>query len=121
VTTQWPEELDALKAAPRHHLLLLENEAVRVLDTRIAPGEMVPLHTHRWPSVNYFLSWSDFVRCDADGRVTVDTRGMSGVFMGKAAWSGSLDLHTLENVGPTELHVISVELKDSRPREVAVR
>ena len=34
----WPDELDALVAAPQHHTLLFENEFVRVLDTRIAPG-----------------------------------------------------------------------------------
>jgi hypothetical protein len=43
----WPEKLDALVAAPRHHFLLFENDAVRVLNTRIVPGDTVPLHTHR--------------------------------------------------------------------------
>ncbi|MEI9968210.1 MAG: hypothetical protein WDM87_06140 [Terracidiphilus sp.] len=31
----WQEELDALIAAPKHHILLFENEVVRVLDTRV--------------------------------------------------------------------------------------
>jgi quercetin dioxygenase-like cupin family protein len=53
---QWPDELDALIAAPQHHILLFENEAVRVLDTRIPPGQTVPLHTHRWPGTLYILS-----------------------------------------------------------------
>jgi hypothetical protein len=35
----WPADLDALRAAPGQHRLLLENERVRILDTRIAPGE----------------------------------------------------------------------------------
>jgi hypothetical protein len=39
MTPEWPDELDALIAAPRHHLLLMENESVRVLDTRVPPGE----------------------------------------------------------------------------------
>jgi hypothetical protein len=34
-----PDSLDALVAAPKHHTLLLENEQVRVLDTRIEPGD----------------------------------------------------------------------------------
>ena len=71
----WPESLDALVAAPRHHRVLLENDRVRVLDTRISPGDTVPLHTHRWPAVNHVMRWSDFVRRDADCRVLVDTRG----------------------------------------------
>ena len=49
----WPDELDALTAAPKHHRRLLENERVRVLEVRIGPGEIVPVHTHRWPSVIY--------------------------------------------------------------------
>lgn len=81
----WPDELDALIAAPQPHILLLENEAVRVLDTRVPPGETVPLHTHRWPSVLYILSWSDFVRRDGGGAVVVDSR-----IAGKAPLDGAL-------------------------------
>jgi hypothetical protein len=74
---QWPAALDALTAAPRHHTLLLENERVRVLDTRIAPGETVPLHTHRWPAVLHILSWGDFIRRDQNRNVTLDTRTLA--------------------------------------------
>lgn len=65
----WPDSLEALVAAPRHHTLLLETDRVRVLETHIPPGELVPLHTRRWPSVLYVLSRSDFVRRDAEGHV----------------------------------------------------
>ncbi len=42
---EWPEELDALRATPKHHAPLFENNAVRILDTDIAPGDTVPLRT----------------------------------------------------------------------------
>jgi mannose-6-phosphate isomerase-like protein (cupin superfamily) len=108
---EWPEELDALRAAPGHHVLLMENERVRVLDTRIGAGELAPLHTHRWPSTLYIMSWSDFVRRDADGAVMADSRGSVGLAEGSAVWSGPVGPHTLENVGARELRVISVEMK----------
>lgn len=108
----WPEELDALIAAPKHHVVLLENESVRVLDTRVRPGETVPLHTHRWPSALYFMSWSDFVRRDAEGKVVADSRAGGKFPEGSAVWSGPLAPHTLENVGATELRAISVEVKE---------
>lgn len=111
---EWPGELDALVAAPRHHRLLFENEAVRVLDTSVAAGETVPLHTHRWPAALYLVSWSDFVRRDAEGMVVVDSRAMdtrSRPTVGVALWSPALAAHTLENVGGTELRAISVEVK----------
>jgi hypothetical protein len=108
----WPEALDALEAAPAHHALLLENDHVRVLDTRIPPGDTVPLHTHRWPSVLYVISHAPFVRRDAEGRVLVDTRGGGPAASGPPAlWSAPLPPHTLENVGDREIRVISVEVK----------
>jgi hypothetical protein len=109
--TEWPEELDALVAAPKHHLLLFGNDAVRVLDTRIAPGETVPLHAHRWPSALYIVTWSDFVRRDSAGTMLMDSRAGSGVLDGTAVWSGPLPPHTLENVGTRELRAISIEVK----------
>ncbi len=41
---------DAVAAAPHHHKLLMENETVRVLETRIAPGERTAVYTHQWPA-----------------------------------------------------------------------
>ncbi len=108
----WQPELDALVAAPRHHRLVLENDRVRVLDTRIEPGETVPLHTHRWPSALHIMSWSPFIRRDATGNIEADTRGQPPVPPGSVRWSGPLGPHTLENVGPDPIHVLSVELKD---------
>jgi hypothetical protein len=112
----WPASLDALSAAPGHHTLLLENDRVRVLETRIPPGDIVPVHTHRWPSVLYVLSWSDFIRCDERGTVVLDSRtaagGGSPPWVG---WSEALPPHSLENVGGAEIRVISVEIKQAGP------
>ncbi len=66
--------LDAMIAAPDHHEVLLENDRVRVLDTRLGPGERTPIHTHSSPATLYVMSWSDFLRRDADGNVIVDSR-----------------------------------------------
>lgn len=107
----WGDELDALVAAPKHHHLLFENDAVRVLDTSVESGETVPLHTHRWPSALYIMSWSDFVRRDVEGAVVVDSRAAGKLHEGSAHWSGPMAPHTLENVGKLELRAICVEVK----------
>jgi hypothetical protein len=106
--------LDAMTAAPDHHEVLLENERVRVLDTRLGPGESTPVHTHCWPAVLYVLGWSDFVRHGADGNAILDSRvkGMKPA-IGSALWSGPLQPHFVKNIGDGELHIIAVELKDS--------
>lgn len=102
-----------MRAAPAHHRVMLENEKVRVLETRVTPGEIVPLHTHRWPAVYHILSWSDMVRRGPDGEVQADSRGKPAPTVASATWAGPLGPHTLENVGAGLIHVVSVELKDS--------
>ena len=112
-TWPWPDSLDALVAAPDHHRLMLENDRVRVLDTRIAPGDRTPVHTHRWPCAMYVLSWSDFVRYDDKGGVLLDSRTIDALKTPpEVLWGAALPPHSLENVGNTDVHVISVELKD---------
>src|SRR5829696_3733974 len=109
----WPGDLDALVAAPDHHTLLMENDRVGVLDTRIAAGDRTPVHTHRWPAVLYIQSWSAFVRYDDKGDVLLDSRQVEALKAPpKALWSAPLPPHSLQNVGDADLHVISVELKE---------
>lgn len=108
----FPPELDAAKAAPEYHRLALENESVRVFETKIMPGETVPVHTHCWPSANYFFSFSDFIRRDEMGAVLVDSKAMGiSIQPGEAHWSAPLPPHTLENVGDKPIHLVSVEVK----------
>lgn len=104
--------LDAMTASPEHHGLLLENEQVRVLDTRISPGERTAVHTHAWPAALYVLSWSDFVRYDPDGEVLLDSRTMtSKPKTGDSLWASPLPAHSVHNVGDAELRVLAVEIK----------
>lgn len=108
----WPEELDALTAAPQHHRLLFENEVVRVIDACIPPGEITEVHTHKWPASLYIISWSDFIRYDNDGNIVLDSRNLTkSPLSATALWSESLIPHALKNTGTKDLHIISVEIK----------
>ena len=109
----WPDSLDALAAAPQYHELVIENTRVRVLIVRIAPGQIVPVHTHRWPSVVYTLSAGDFVRRDGDGKVLFDTRtAPSPSSPPVVTWVDPLPPHSVENLGTTEIRLFAVELKN---------
>ncbi len=111
-SSPWSEELDALIAAPLHHKLLFENDKVRVLDTSIPPGETTALHTHQWPASLYVISWSDFMRYDAAGKVLLDSKNLpKAISPAMALWSEPLGPHVLKNTGDKNLHVISVEIK----------
>ena len=112
--SQATHPLDALLKAADHHALLLENHAVRVLDTKVRPGERTAIHAHEWPATLYVLSWSDFVRYDPDGKVLVDSRTMaSKPPAGTALWSGPIGPHYVENIGERDLHRLAVEIKGS--------
>jgi len=109
----WPEDLDALVASANHHELLLEDERVRVVRTRVPPGERTAVHTHRWSGVLQVISWSQFVRRDAEGNVLVDSRLNPALKSPpQVMWAAALPPHTFENVGDVEFNVITVELKD---------
>lgn len=113
-STDWPwaDSLDALVAAPNHHRLLLEDARVRVLHTRIAAGDIVPLHTHRWGGVAYVESWSHFIRRGEKGEILFDSR-LSGEppKFPCAQRVQPLPPHTVENLGPSEISIVMIEFK----------
>ena len=109
----WPDHLDAMTAAPDHHEVLLENDRVRVLDSRVKPGDSTPVHTHRWPAALYVIGTSDFVRYDPDGNAIFDSRESEmATGTGQAVWSPPLTPHFVKNIGEGEIRVISIEIKD---------
>lgn len=108
----WPPELDALIAAPEHHTLIFENEHVRVLETRIPPGERTAVHTHCWPATQYVKQASHVVRYDGAGAVIHDSRKVGAALANDIVrWGEPLPPHSLENVGDVELRVVNVEIK----------
>jgi hypothetical protein len=108
----WPDSLDAVIAAGRHHRVLLENDRVRVLEVRIPRGDIVPVHTHRWPSTIYVASAGHFVRRDGEGNVLFDSRNSGAATEAAVAqWVLPLPPHSVENVGESEILLISTELK----------
>ena len=116
-TWEYPDSLDAMVAAPGSHRVLHENEDVRVLETRIGPGETVPLHTHRWPSILYILATGHHVRRDDEGRVIGDTRTAdSPPEPGTTLWLTARPPHTVESVDDSEIRLLNVELKTAQER-----
>jgi hypothetical protein len=99
-----PEELDPLKVAADSHKLVFENQFVRVLETHVPPGKTEPWHQHGRRVVVYL---SDFhTRTTERGHQPQDNLRKFGL----VRWSEPM-IHQVENIGKTEGHVISVELK----------
>ena len=99
---------DMLKVAPHNTKVLFENDRVRVLETRIKPGDALPKHSHP-PRVNYFLNPLK-ERITYEGKPPQEFTRKAG----DVAYSEAVTLEVV-NTGTTEGHNIVVELKDSPP------
>ena len=98
------DPLDPIRAAPDTHKLAFENAFVRVLDVHVPPGKTEPRHRHPHGLSVYFTDWD--VKVTIDGAKPETHQRKAGTF----AWSDAI-VHTIENVGRTEGHVLRIELK----------
>jgi quercetin dioxygenase-like cupin family protein len=99
-----PDPLDPVVVAADTHRVALDNAFVRVLDVRLPPGKMEPRHRHPHGMSVYFTDWQ--VKVTPDGKPAEVRARKAGTF----AWSDAV-VHTVENVGQTEGHVLRIELK----------
>lgn len=99
-----PAELDPAKVLSDTHKVLFENQFVRVFEFRVPPGKKEPWHQHD-RRVIVFLS--DF-QARATEKGSQPKEGQ--IKAGSVIWSDPV-IHQFENIGKTEAHGISVELK----------
>ena len=98
------DALDPVRVAPDTHKVAFENAFVRVLDVHIPPGKTEPRHRHPHGLSVYFTDWE--AKVTVDGREPQVNQRKTGTF----AWSDAT-IHTVENVGKTDGHVMRIELK----------
>ena len=98
---------DAVKVAPHHYKVLLENDHVRVVENTLAPGEKDPMHTH--PSGWYYVTKPGTMKVvHADGKTeTWKARA------GEAGWLTTEGPHTSENIGKTTMGFVLVDVKSA--------
>jgi quercetin dioxygenase-like cupin family protein len=98
------DALDPVRVAPDTHKVAFENAFVRVLDVHIPAGAVEPRHRHPHGMSVYLTDWD--VKVTIDGKPAQATHRKAGTF----AWSDAI-VHTVENVGKSEGHVLRIELK----------
>ena len=101
---QGEDALDPIKVAPDSHKVAFENMFVRVLEVHVPPGSIEPRHRHPH-SLSVYLATQD-TKITIDGQAPQVTHREVGSF----AWSDAV-IHTVQNVGTTEMHVLRIELK----------
>ncbi len=96
---------DPLKVAGDVYTLLLENERVRVLETRFNPGQKAAMHGHP-EHIVYGLSDYTIRITHPDG-----TSKEGAVMAGQTIWMHA-GPHASENIGKTEAYALVIELKE---------
>ncbi|MDI1343563.1 MAG: hypothetical protein PSV22_05615 [Pseudolabrys sp.] len=114
----WDPAFDAALAAPKHHKVLFENDALRVIEVTLEPNDEEPIHHHRWPSVFVFDSIAGPVHDIApDGTQLPPNRD---VMQALEKWDGKgcfvvhmapQPLGRVLNASPKTIHGIRVEMK----------
>jgi len=110
-------DLDAVAAAPANHKILLENDAVRVLQVEVAPGDVEAIHSHRWPSVMHIQSPQPLLdimyRSESGTLIEV---GRQEVPLGRPPamiWVPPEAPHAIRNLATGPFRAIRVELKQA--------
>jgi predicted metal-dependent enzyme (double-stranded beta helix superfamily) len=106
----WPDSLDACVAAPASHLVLLENETVRVLEVVIEPGVREPTHTHRAHSV-MIVDEPARIRYYTADTLTFETPTGGSDAGHRVSWMAPEPPHSVENIDVHRYHAYRIELK----------
>lgn len=103
VRASFAAEEDPVKLSPDNYKVILQNRQVRVVETRMKPGDKTAMHEHP----DYVL----YVIRGGQARFT-DEKGHSKDVVLKAGEVQFRDHeeHAVENIGKTEIRVLHVEL-----------
>ena len=105
--------MDALRAAPASHRLLLDNSRVRVLEVVIEPGTREPEHTHQAPSV-MIVDEPAGIRYYQAGSVLFESPApepSASEHAVRVSWTEPEGPHSVENIDSRRYHAIRIELK----------
>jgi quercetin dioxygenase-like cupin family protein len=98
------DPLDPVRVAGDTHRLAFENQFLRVLDVHLPPGKVEPRHRHPHGMSVYFTDWE--AKVTPEGKPTEVHPRKAGTF----AWNEAV-IHTVQNAGKTEGHILRIELK----------
>lgn len=98
---------DAVKVAPDHYTVKVDNAQVRVIENVLKPGEKDGVHTH--PAGWFYVTQGGRMKVThADGKVeTWEPK------TGDSGWMEAEGAHTSENVGTAPMGFILVEVKSA--------
>lgn len=98
---------DAVKVAPEHYKVLVDNAQIRVVQNTLKPGEKDGVHTH--PAGWFYVTQGGKMK-------VVTAAGKTDLWSpktGDSGWMEAEGAHTSENVGSAPMSFILVEVKSA--------
>ena len=96
--------IDPVQVSPAHYRLLLENDAVRVLEMSLGVGQRDETHSHPAETVYFVRGGQARIHLEDGSAANVDLP--DGHVMWHESWT-----HRVENAGTTDIRAIIVESK----------
>lgn len=100
------KQYDALVAAPETHVLVFENEEVRVLKLTLMPGQKEKMHHHPWKSVMICEVGIRARYHNHKGEIVFEQSVPAGIY-----WLEPEGLHGVENVDNKTFYGYRIEIK----------
>lgn len=108
----YPDSLDATKAAPNSHIVIFENEKVRILNVLIKAGEKEPMHTHNRESVMIVDQPARIRYYDENNEVVFESKKENFSYEPRQpSWMEIEGLHSVENIDTVVYSATRIELK----------
>lgn len=95
---------DIVKLSPDVHVVLFENDVIRLLEVTVKPGATVPMHTNP-ENINYILEGGTLRLFGPDGS------GVDVQLAERQVIPAPVGRHAVENVGQTRVRTLCIELK----------
>jgi hypothetical protein len=103
--------MDAVKAAPKNHKVLYEDDEVRILKVTVLPGETEAYHTHQWNSILTVYQGGKAIEHIKDGpSIPIPEAAPNDPFP-TVMMRRPEQIHAIENTGTTVQKLIRVEFK----------
>jgi beta-alanine degradation protein BauB len=95
---------DIVQISPDVHRVIFENDTIRLLEVTVKPGATVPMHTNP-ENINYILAGGTLRLVNPDDSV-VDVQVVE-----RQVIPAPVGRHAVENIGPTEVRTLCIDLK----------
>ena len=110
----WKPAQDALKAAPKNHVVIFENDDIRVISVTVQAGETETHHHHRWPSVmvvDRLVKLADFDEAGKEIKLPFPENPELPLIVRIPPQA----LHSAKNIDDKPFHAIRIEFKKGFP------